>query len=79
MAQRQDFHILGPVTHRQQAQQSQPVRHGQLRQSQQHSHASSRIGSHRYGRPRRVIPNRDGAVAARRWMMIIREGIEIGL
>jgi hypothetical protein len=43
---------------------------------------AGRLQAVRLGVPvgaRRVIPNRDGAVAARRWMMIIREGIEIGL
>jgi hypothetical protein len=34
MAQRQDFHVLVPVAHRQQAQHGERVRHTQVGQSQ---------------------------------------------
>ena len=49
VAQGQDLHVLGPVAHRQQPQHRQPVGHGEVRQSKQHSTASSPIGAHRRG------------------------------
>jgi hypothetical protein len=56
MAQGQDLHILGPGAHRQQPQHRQPVRHGDVRQSKQHSKASSPIG--RRGQQDRSIGTR---------------------
>ncbi|WP_258382468.1 hypothetical protein [Streptomyces sp. NTH33] len=36
VAQRQDLHVLLPVAHRQQAQEREGVRHGEIGQAQQH-------------------------------------------
>jgi hypothetical protein len=50
VAQGQDLYVLGSVAHRQQPQHRQPVGYGQLRQSKQHSKASSLIDGRRCGR-----------------------------
>jgi hypothetical protein len=47
VAQGQDLYVLGSVAPRQQPQHCQPVRHGEVRQSKQHSKASLPIGGHR--------------------------------
>ena len=58
VAQGQDLDVLGPVAHRQQPQHRQPVGHGEVRQSKQHSKASSPNGRQRRHTQRKAGPHR---------------------
>jgi hypothetical protein len=49
VAQRQDFHVLVPVVHRQQAQQRERVGHTEVGQSEQHNRSSCRVSRGRCG------------------------------
>ena len=55
VAQGQDFHILGSVTHREQPEHRQRVGHGEVGQSKQHSKTYSPMTiSDRTSRPRSI-------------------------
>jgi hypothetical protein len=54
MSQGKDLRVLGPVGHRQQAQQRERVRHPKVSQTEQHGRPSSRSDHQRCPRPKNI-------------------------